>query len=73
MHLTLKRLEVSRSLEVWWGWGQSRDIPVETRGQGGGMGVDWEGDKIWSSKSINQSVNPSIHPSIHPSISGKCT
>jgi len=48
MHLTLKRLEVPGSLEVWWGgWGG--DILVETgrrvMGCGTVRGVNWEGKK----------------------------
>jgi hypothetical protein len=30
MHLTLKRLEASGNLEVWWGGGGNGDILVET-------------------------------------------
>lgn len=56
MCLTLKRLEVPGSLEVWW----DDYILVEMGGEvwwGGGMGcgtvgggVDKEGNKIWSVK-----------------------
>jgi hypothetical protein len=42
MHLTLKRLEALRSLEVWWwvvggGWLWSGDILMETGGWGANM------------------------------------
>jgi hypothetical protein len=50
MHQTLKRLEAPGSLEVWWG------IRAGDRGAGmwNSRRVDWEGNKIWSVKKINQ-------------------
>jgi hypothetical protein len=55
MYLTLKGLEAPGSLEVWWGvWGWEHpcgDRRVERRyWMGNSMGVDWEGNKIWSVK-----------------------
>ena len=37
MHLTLKRLEASGSLEVWWGRGRGGDILMETG----------DGEEVW--------------------------
>jgi hypothetical protein len=53
MHLTLKRLEAPRSLEVRWGegWEHSRgDRGLGRRyGMWKGQRMEWE-DKIWSLK-----------------------
>jgi hypothetical protein len=57
MHLTLKRLDAPRSLEVRWGVGW--DHPCGDGGWGGSMGSGTVGgwmvgdNKIWSIKKIN--------------------
>jgi hypothetical protein len=51
MHLTLKRLEASESLEVWWGRGRGWEHPRGVRGaEQRYRRVDWKGNKIWSLK-----------------------
>ena len=45
MHLTVKRLEAPRSLEV--SWGEGGDIHMETGGWGGGVGCGTVGRMEW--------------------------
>lgn len=53
MHLTLKRLMVPESLEIWWGGWWGGDTLVKTRGQGGGMGCPAVGG--WTGRGIKKS------------------
>jgi hypothetical protein len=49
MHLTLKRLEASWSLKVWWGG----NILVEM-GQGGGMGCGRV--RVWTRREVKSGM-----------------